>query len=101
MITEYELKQAIAECQAQQNPNANTCIKLASYLTILESMTKEEKEIKGYSFSGGFTSGSEFSQIARGKDSNAVMKLLDDLITTLQVVNPRLYDNFIDKLLEL
>ena len=98
MITEYELKRAIEDCQSQQNPNANTCIKLASYLTILESMTKSENT--GYSFSG-YANGSEFTRIIQGKNTDAVMRVIDELVTTVQIVNPRLYENFIGKILEI
>ena len=38
MITEKDLMEAIAECQGQRNPNANTCIKLAAYYTILNNL---------------------------------------------------------------
>ena len=34
MITEKDLQEAIAECQGERNPNANTCIKLAAFYTI-------------------------------------------------------------------
>lgn len=34
MITEQDLQAAIAECQGERNPNANTCIKLAAFYTI-------------------------------------------------------------------
>ena len=98
MITETELKQAIEECQSLPNPNANTCIKLASYLTILESLNKDQR---GYSYSNGYISDSEFTKISQTKDAGAVAKLVDELVQTVQVVNPRLYDNFMSKLLEL
>ena len=101
MITEIELKKAIEDCQSQPNPNANTCIKLASYLTILDSMNKQEERSYSYAPHSTYTSGSEFSRISQTKSPDAVMRLVDDLATTLQVVNPRLYNNFIDKLLEL
>ena len=35
MITLDDLEAAIAECEGERNPNANTCIKLAAYYTIL------------------------------------------------------------------
>ena len=38
MITEQDLLSAIAECQGERNPNANTCIKLAAYYTILDNI---------------------------------------------------------------
>ena len=38
MITLHDLEEAIAECQGERNPNANTCIKLAAYYTIRNEM---------------------------------------------------------------
>lgn len=38
MITLHDLDEAIAECQGERNPNANTCIKLAAYYTIRKEM---------------------------------------------------------------
>ena len=34
MITEQDLQEAIAECQGERHPNANTCMKLAAFYTI-------------------------------------------------------------------
>lgn len=38
MITLHDLEEAIAECQGERNPNANTCIKLAAFYTIRNEM---------------------------------------------------------------
>lgn len=38
MITLHDLEEAIAECQGDRNPNANTCIKLAAFYTIRNEM---------------------------------------------------------------
>ena len=42
MITERDLLEAIAECEGTPKPNANTCVKLAAYYTILNNMRGEE-----------------------------------------------------------
>ena len=44
MITEKDLQEAIAEGQGQRNPNANTCIKLAAFLTIRKEMFGEVQD---------------------------------------------------------
>ena len=44
MITEKDLRAAIAECQGARNPNASTCIKLAAFYTILNNLYPEQKE---------------------------------------------------------
>lgn len=102
MITEKDLQEAITECEGQRNPNANTCIKLAAFYTIKQHMFPDSKEdpVLGYSFrqSGSvgaaiiqYDSGSEFSNSVNGKDINDVMPVIDDLMSTLSVLNPKLY----------
>ena len=51
MITEKDIRAAIAECQGARNPNANTCIKLAAFYTILNNLYPEKEEAidRGYS----------------------------------------------------
>lgn len=106
MITEQDLREAIAECQGQRKPNASTAIKLASYLTILDHINKEDNfekqsQIQSYSFASAptsYDSGTEFSDRILNMDINAVLTVMDELMTTLSVVNPRLYDAVMRKL---
>ena len=111
MIKEQDLEEAIAQCQGVINPNSSTCLKLASYLTIRDHMfgrkTEEVEEImprNAYSFSNGNTinmdSKSEFAQTVNGKSVDLVMKVINELMETLHVLNPRLYDSVIMKLEE-
>lgn len=100
MITEQDLEQAIAECQGERNPNANTCIKLAAYLTIKQALFAEDTNVSTtpqYSFAGasaeiGHISDSEFSQAIEGRSVDEILSIIDELMSTLQVVNRRLYD---------
>ena len=110
MITEQDLQQAIAECQGQRNPTANTCIKLAAFYTIRRELFGEEKEAiqpQGYSFmpepstasSLIQTSGdSDFSRIINGRTQQEIIPVLEELMDTLQVIQPRLYTAVMDKL---
>lgn len=103
MIREEDLLDAIAECQGQRNPNASTCIKLASFYTILDHLTEKTPEVPerpAYSFAAapGYESDTEFGQRIRGMDVNEVLALMDELMTALKVVNPRLYDAVMRKL---
>lgn len=106
MITEMDLKEAIAECQGARNPNASTCIKLAAYYTILNNLygnQAEEFPSPNYSFAAEPTTGlkysdSEFSQCVMDKGIEKVFPLLDELMDTLMVINPRLYNNVISKI---
>ena len=70
MIKEQELLEAIAECQGQRKPNASTCLKLASYYTILDHITGEAKKIEPtYSFvAPSYSSDTEFGRIVQEVD---------------------------------
>ena len=98
MITEQELLVAIAECQGEKNPNANTCIKLAAYYTILNSMDR------GYSHSSSqvsYDSGSEFSDAVQGLNLEQVMPVMDELMEAVMVMIPKLYHATIKRLIEI
>lgn len=106
MITEQDLQEAIAECEGTRNPNANTCIKLAAFYTIKrELFGNSEQPVASYSFSAppqtqntGYISDTEFGKMISGMDLVEVMEVMDELMTTLQIVNPRLYASVIRKL---
>lgn len=107
MITERDLDEAIAECHGVRNPNADVCIKLASFYTIKDHMNKSEPSAPSYSFSSSPSSGSdvvminsgtEFSSIVDGKSVNEVMAVMDELMSALQIINPRLYKSVLGKL---
>ena len=112
MITLEDLQAAIAECQGARNPNANTCIKLAAYLTIQQHLYGERPDISsvpyaGYSETPGAEfctisaiSESEFSAAIDGKSQADVLLVLDELMQALSVLEPRLYAATIRKLSE-
>ena len=117
MITEQDLQEAIAECQGTRNPNAGTCIKLAAYYIIKHNMypdpddenqtvvssiysyapspDKEDKSLIDYQ------SKTEFAELIDGKRSEDVWKIIDELMTVLQTVHPRLYDSVVRKLVDM
>ena len=113
MITEQDLQEAIAECEGQRNPNANTCIKLAAFYTIRREMfgagdnsyslapspqsipVASEPESEIY-----YHGDSDFAKAIYGKDPDAMWAIMDELMTALQVVNPRLYDSVMRKIAE-
>lgn len=103
MIREQDLDEAIANCQGVMNPTSNTCLKLASYYTIKDHMFKREEPVNtGYSMSNGnavyIPSESEFAEKVNGRDVSDVMQVMDELMTTLSVINPRLYNGVMNKL---
>lgn len=108
MITEKDLQEAIAECQGVRNPTANTCIKLAAYLTILNYMNNENGP-EGYSTAPQsvlqqegsiipLLTGSEFLERIGGRKAEDVLPILDELVEAVSVYNPRLYNSFMMRL---
>lgn len=106
MITEHDLREAIAECQGERNPNAQTCIKLAAYYTILENIREPERRVDvGYSYAPApdvitYDSGTEFSRLVHGKTTEKVIAIMDELMDALRVLNLRLYNGVLRKLEE-
>ena len=109
MITEKDLQEAIAECQGQRNPNANTCIKLAAFLTIRRELYGEAKDavsVPGYSFQPEKTadtlirnpSGSEFARMIDGREQEEIWPLMDEMMDTIHAIHPRLYNAVMDRL---
>lgn len=106
MITAQDLKAAIAECQGKRNPDANTCIKLAAFYTIQREMFGEEKNAEQpvYSYAPppestiDFDGNTEFASAIDGRVQKEVWPILDELMETLKVIQPRLYDAVISKL---
>lgn len=110
MITERDLQEAIAECQGKRNPDASTCIKLAAFYTIRRELYgpgAEEDRTPVYSYAPDpeirdqlidYRSDSEFSALIDGRPAAEVWPAIDDLVSAVQVLNPRLYANFIQSL---
>ena len=99
MIKEADLREAIAECQGERNPNANTCIKLAAYYTILNNL-----EVPRMSYASEpadvvrYDSGTEFSEAIKYKNMYEVLSVVDDLMDSVQVLIPKLYEATMDKI---
>lgn len=107
MITEQDLQAAIAECKGERDPNANTCIKLAAYLTIYEHLYGEpdaEKNypvIPSYSYDAApaetvektvnYESDTDFGQAVVGKNADKIWAVMDELMSVLKATVPRLY----------
>lgn len=121
MITLQDLNAAIAECQGERNPNANTCIKLAAFYTIRQEMFGGEAKpeaapvLPGYSTQAApgpvaqeqaettidFDSGSEFSRAIDGRDAYSVWAVMDELMEVLNATNPRLFNGVMRKIHEI
>jgi len=126
VITEYDLQEAIAECKGQRNPNANTCIKLAAFLTIYRELygtfdnvdreisgtsrntdTEDISALQSYSYAANlepietiinYKGDTEFSQAVDGRRASEIWPILDELMEVLRVTTPRLYKSVIRKI---
>ena len=108
MITLEDLKAAIAECKGERNPNANTCFKLAAYYII---MREEYGEQPSYSYSpapvspvketADYYSDTDFGQAIQSRETASVLEVIDELMTVLQAIQPRLYDGVMRKINEI
>lgn len=109
MIKEEDLKEAIAECQGKRNPDANTCIKMAAYLTIMNALypnkSQTEKEPEFYQLSSGaapetvdYHSDSDFSRMVDGRSASDIMPVMDELMETLRMIHPKLYTGVMNRL---
>ena len=108
MITEQDLEQAIAECHGARNPNANTCYKLAAFMYLRKELFGHPEQA-AYSFSAGpepvdtridYKSDTEFSQAIDGRDAAEVWPVMDEMMSVIQTMVPKLYDSVLRKLRE-
>ena len=105
MITKHDLDEAIAECQGQRNPTATTCLRLAAYYTVKnELFGKGMKEEPMMSYAPPpqesvplFDSTSDFTNAVSGKNVADVMAIMDELMETMKVLQPRIYDSVMRK----
>lgn len=109
MITVDDLKAAIAECEGERNPNANTCMKLSAYYILL----REKQGAPEYAYSGApapvspvketveYYSNTEFAAAIEGKNAASVWAVIDELMTVLQAIKPGLYEGALRKLREI
>lgn len=109
MITLHDLESAIAECQGKRNPDSSTCIKLAAFYTIKREMFGEDKDaepLPAYSYAPApeptsridYPGESEFSRAIDGRKQEDVLPVMGELMETLHIIQPRLYDAVMLKL---
>ena len=116
MITEQDLKEAIAELQGRRNPTSTDCQKLAAYYTILDHLADvTDDEIRGASAALPY-SRTEPPQAdnlidynftcqtlrdgLNGRNSDVAYMILDELMNAVKVTNPELYRFAVRKLSE-
>lgn len=111
MITEQDLQEAIAECQGERNPDANTCIMLAAFYIIKnELFGKSEQFENGASYAAAptvidtgerfidYQKDTELSKLIDGKEAYPVWEVMDELMQTLKMIMPPLYSGTMQKI---
>lgn len=108
MITERELDEAIAECLGQRKATAKTCIQLASFLDLKERLyggtaprRPDRKQSYAYASVDMMGSKSEFAEAVDGLPVDQAMHIVDEMMQTVKVMQPSLYDAYIRKLRQL
>lgn len=103
MITLREVEEAICEMESVPDANFETCRKLAVFY-ILRDYMGGTLPFSGYSAADGPQEKierhgeTEFLEIVAGRDPVGVWSVLDELMSTLQITNPRLYDGVMRRL---
>lgn len=108
MITEQELKAAIAECLGERDPDAHTCYKLAAYFTIQNELFGNSDKLppaRGYSADSNidvvtYSSESEFGQAVNGMDSKQAWAIIEELMAILYAIDKPLYRSVMRRLQE-
>lgn len=107
MIRLEELDEAIAECQGERNPNANTCVKLAAYYALKRELYGNKVENTGYSYDAPksepnsyimYEGDTDFARAINGKNIYDILPIIEDLAETVKVLLPKVYAGFMRKL---
>ena len=112
MIYEKDLDESIARYQGEVNPSIETCRKLAACLIVKRELFGEPEQLpvgQSYSFAAeaptetpeitiGYDSGTEFSDAIHGRNPDDIWPWLDELMSTIQVLMPRLYESAMNRL---
>ena len=99
MLTKRELLKAIKELE-ESTPTYEKCKKLVTFYTLYDYMYGEpkteervEKVVKAYG-------DSEFMKVVNKQDPEKVWEVMDELMSTLKILNPNLYQGVLVKLAE-
>lgn len=100
-----EIEWAISELEQQESSEARYTL-LAALYTCRDNMSGDKAILRreGYSAAStpeeplGLYGDSEFLREVSGKPPKAAWSIMDELMDSLQVVNPRVYDNVMRKM---
>ena len=97
MLSQRELGSAIREFEDAPTSYEN-CAKLATFYTIFDHLYSEPETSKRVQEVVGIYGDSEFMRIIGDKDPEEVWGVMDELMDTLKIVNPRLYEGVVQKI---
>lgn len=98
MISRLELLQAIDECE-QEPVTFQSCEKLATLYTVYDHLFADKTETKITAEKVIDKWGeSDFLKTVAGKEAGEVWGLIDELVSSVQVLMPRLYEALLVKL---
>ena len=107
MIHERDLDESIARYQGEPEPSIETCRKLAACLIVKRELFGEPECVQETSYSYAaeapteapkidYDSGTEFSAAINGRDPAEIWPVMDELMSILQTLHPRLYTGTMD-----
>ena len=102
MISKNELLKAIQDCESQPSSYSN-CEKLAVFYSIYDKLygyktASPKSTTETVIYTGD--KNSEFLNLINGMKSDKIWPIIDELMQTLQIVNPRLYNGVINKIMD-
>lgn len=98
MIDRKEIDRAIDELENKET-TFSSCAKLADLYIIRDRISEAPRRAEAYSYDAGPVSGgSDFMTAASGKDYDKLLIVMDELMDTLSVANPRVYASVMRKI---
>jgi hypothetical protein len=93
--TKEELIEAIKECESKESSYDN-CVKLAIFYQLYDRYYGND-DVHGNSFDYK-SNDNRYARIIRNQDMNTIIDLFADVLETIEVTNPKLYESVIDRL---
>lgn len=99
MLTLREVENAIQEYESVKNPNAGICSKLADLYIVRSNLMGDTGYAQASApiMSAKLEVSSDFLRAVKGKEESA-WDIIDDLMDTLKVAYPRVYESVMRKI---
>lgn len=98
MLNRKELQSAIAECE-NAPANYQNCEKLATLYTLYDHLYAERQQAETIRETIVDVIGdTEFLQAVNGKEAQEVFELMNELIETIRILQPKLYNSVMNRL---